>query len=54
MTTAPAQIEDLIRTLEGTEVPAPGRWQVGAGQPVRLTFGGLRRRTTEGLSLIHI
>ena len=48
MTTAPAQIEDLIRTLEGTEVPAPGRWQVGAGQPVRLTFGGLRRRTTEG------
>ena len=48
MTTSPVQIADLIRTIDGAEVPAAGRWHVGSGQPVRLTTRGVRHRSTNG------
>jgi hypothetical protein len=43
MTTA-----ELIRTVDDVELPAPGRWDIAAAQPVRLRTVGLRRRTTTG------
>lgn len=36
--------DDLIRLLDGIELPTPGNWRIAAGQPVTLQRGGWRRR----------
>ena len=41
-------VHQLIRTLDGAEVPVAGQWVVGAGQSVRLTARGVRRRSIDG------
>lgn len=36
--------DDLIRLLDGIELPTAGSWRIAAGQPVTLQQGGWRRR----------
>jgi hypothetical protein len=40
--------DDLIRRIDGVELPTPGRWSIAADQPVSLRTLGWRRRKHAG------